>query len=150
MGKKFIIPIIVVLVLSLVLFVAYIAENLSVIDKSGERITFNVSAVDSNLSSFITTVKTKQYYEGYDEEVVKWMESLNDKRVFYGNRTVVIMDASEASKIPKEFGITDVDIYEHFSAEVIEMHKIGDKYQTVYHVRNVEFIRREIVSNGLA
>jgi len=37
------------------------------------------------------------------------------------------MDASEANNIPKESDITDVDIYEHFSAEVIEMHKLGDK-----------------------
>lgn len=150
MDKKFIISVIAVLILLLVVVVSYTGENPHAVDKSGEKMSFNVSSGSSTLTSFIQTVKTKAYYEGYDVETVKWMESLGDKRVFSGNDSIVIMDSAEAGKIPQDPGITDVYIYDHFSGEVIEKHKLTDKCPMIYYVKNVEFIEQEIVGNGLA
>lgn len=50
----------------------------------------------------------------------------------------------------QEPGITDVYIYNHFTAEVIETHKLCNKCPTEYYVQNVANTSQEIVSNGLA
>ena len=150
MDKKWTIPIVIVLVALFVLIVAYIDANQDVISHSGENKTFNVSSGSSELSKAIENIKTLPYYEGYNQETVKWMESLGNKRIFFGNDSVVIMDSSDAEKIPPEPGITDVYVYEHFTAEVVENHDFCDKYPNAYYVENVSYIGQEIISNGLA
>ena len=90
------------------------------------------------------------YFEGYDADTLKWMEDLGDQKVFMSDDCIVIMDSSNAGKIPEDPGITDVYIYNYFDAEVIENHDLGDELPTVYLVKNVKFINQEIVGNGLA
>lgn len=150
MNKRWVIPIVIVLVALFVLIFAYIDDNQDVINHSGENKSFNVSSGSSELSKFIENIKTLPYYEGYNPETVKWMESLGNKRVFFENDTVVIMDSFDAGKIPPEPGITDVYVYEHFTAEVVENHDFCDKYPEVYYVHNVDYIGQEIIGNGLA
>ena len=83
MDKKWFILIIILLVALSVMI--YLNNNSSqVIDKSGEKLSFNVSSGSSVLSRFVNDTKTKPDYVGYDRDTVKWMESLGDKRVFYG------------------------------------------------------------------
>ena len=150
MNKKWTIPIVIVLVVLFVLTVAYMDTNQDVIDHSGKTISFNVSSGSSELSKALDNIKTLPYYEGYNPETVKWMESLGSKRIFFGNDSVVIMDSSDAEKIPPEPGITDVYVYEHFTAEVVESHNFCDNYPTAYYVENVNYVGQEIISNGLA
>ncbi len=149
MDKKWTILIIVLAVL-FVAIVAYIDENPDATNSSGETMSFNVSSGPLELSAVIESIKTLPYYGGYDAKTVEWMEGLGNKKVFIGNDTIVIMDDVDAGKIPPEPGITDVYIYNQFSAEVIENHGLGNKLPTVYYVNNVKFINQEIVGNGLA
>lgn len=150
MNKKWTISIVIVLAALFVLFVAYIDDNPDVLNNSGEIKSFNVSAGSSSLPKSIEYIKTSPNYDGYNAETVKWMESLGEKRVFFGEDGIVIMDIYEANKIPPEPGITDVYIYDHFTASIVESHDLGQKYPTVYYVKNVKFTNQEIVSNGLA
>lgn len=129
----------------------YLNNNSSqVIDKSGEKLSFNVSSGSSLLSRFVNDTKTKPDYVGYDKNTVKWMESLGDKRVFFGNESVIIMDIANAEKIPDNHDITDVFVFDHFTADVVENHRLCDKIPEAYYVENVTFLNREIVDAGLA
>ena len=113
--------------------------------------TLNVSSEGPiELSKILTDIKTADYYKGYDNETVKWMESLGNKSVFFGNDQIVIMSSEDAEKIPKDPGITDVYIYNHFEGDVIENHDLGNKYPAVFYVENVTFVTQEIIGTGLA
>ena len=149
MDKKWFILIIILLVALSVMI--YLNNNSSqVIDKSGEKLSFNVSSGSSVLSRFVNDTKTKLDYVGYDRDTVKWMESLGDKRVFFGNESVIIMDIGNAEKIPDGHDITDVFVFDHFKADVVENHRLCDKIPEVYYVENVTFLNQEIVDAGLA
>lgn len=149
MDKKWFILIIILLVALSVMI--YLNNNSSqVIDKSGEKLSFNVSSGSSVLSRFVNDTKTKLDYVGYDRDIVKWMESLGDKRVFFGNESVIIMDIGNAEKIPDGHDITDVFVFDHFKADVVENHRLCDKIPEVYYVENVTFLNQEIVDAGLA
>jgi len=149
MDKKWFILIIILLVALSVMI--YLNNNSSqVIDKSGEKLSFNVSSGSSVLSRFVNDTKTKPDYVGYDRDTVKWMESLGDKRVFFGNESVIIMDIGNAEKIPDGHDITDVFVFDHFKADVVENHRLCDKIPEVYYVENVTFLNQEIVDAGLA
>ena len=150
MNNKWLIPIIIVLVALFAVAVAYLDENPDAINNSGETMSFNVSSGPSDLSEVIKSIKTLPYFEGYDADTLKWMEDLGDQKVFMGDDCMVIMDSSNAGKIPEDPGITDVYIYNYFDAEVIENHDLGDELPTVYLVNNVKFINQEIIGNGLA
>ena len=150
MKNKLTIPIIIILAALFVLLVAYADENPTAFDTNGEVRTFNVSSGYLELSKVIENIKTKPYYEGYNTQTVEWMESLGNKKVFFENNSIVIMNTFDAGKIPQDPGITDVYIYNYFTAKVVENHDLCDRYHTVYYVQNVEFINQEIVSNGLA
>ena len=126
MDKKWFILIIILLVALSVMI--YLNNNSSqVIDKSGEKLSFNVSSGSSVLSRFV-----------------------NDKRVFFGNESVIIMDIGNAEKIPDGHDITDVFVFDHFKADVVENHRLCDKIPEVYYVENVTFLNQEIVDAGLA
>lgn len=149
MDKKWFILIIILLVALSVMI--YLNNNSSqVIDKSCEKLSFNVSSGSSVLSRFVNDTKTKPDYVGYDRDTVKWMESLGDKRVFFGNESVIIMDIGNAEKIPDDHDITDVFVFDHFKADVVENHRLCDKIPEVYYVENVTFLNQEIVDAGLA
>ena len=149
MDKKWFILIIILLVALSVMI--YLNNNSSqVIDKSGEKLSFNVSSGSSVLSRFVNDTKTKPDYVGYDRDTVKLMESLGDKRVFFGNESVIIMDIGNAEKIPDDHDITDVFVFDHFKADVVENHRLCDKIPEVYYVENVTFLNQEIVDAGLA
>ena len=149
MDKKWFILIIILLVALSVMI--YLNNNSSqVIDKSVEKLSFNVSSGSSVLSRFVNDTKTKPDYVGYDRDTVKWMESLGDKRVFFGNESVIIMDIGNAEKIPDDHDITDVFVFDHFKADVVENHRLCDKIPEVYYVENVTFLNQEIVDAGLA
>ena len=150
MNKKWLILIVIMIFALFLFFVAYIMDNPSVISNSSETKSFNVSSGSSKLNDVIDTIRTSPYYEKYNEETVKWMESLGNKQVFFGNDVIVIMGSDDANKIPQDSGITDVYIYNYFTAKVVESHDLGDKYPTVYYVENVKYINQEIIGNGLA
>jgi hypothetical protein len=107
------------------------------------RETLNVSSAGPfKLSELIEEIKTKDYYKGYDNETVKWMESLGEKYVWSSHDKLVIMDSKwDSDKIPSIYAC-DVDFYEIFSCDVLESHSLGSvKYPAdVLLVKNVEYI----------
>ena len=97
------------------------------------------------LSDIIQDIKTADYYKGYDNETLAWMESLGDKQVFAGNGTFVVMDSGDAKKIPSEY-VCDVYIEEFIECHVIENHSIGNvKYpKDVLLVKDVDYLGQEV------
>lgn len=112
-----------------------------------QNVTLNVSSEGPiELSKIVEDIKTADYYKGYDNETVKWMESLGNKYVFVSKDAFVVMDKSDSDKIPSIFAC-DVVFNEIFSCDILENHTLGNvKYhKDVLYVENVDFIREEAV-----
>lgn len=123
----------------------YPADNNNVALNASLNETLNVSSEGPFvLSELINEIKTEDFFKGYDNETVKWMESLGDKYVFFSEDYYVIMDKDDADKIPSVFAC-DVNFYEIFSCEVLESHSLGNiEYpRDVLYVKNVNYIREE-------
>ena len=135
----------VVLVLVAVLGIALLHVGDSPSD-SAERKTLNVSSAGPlKLSELVKDIKTNEIYEGYDNETVKWMESLGEKYVWSSSDGYVIMDSKwDSDKIPSVYAC-DVSFEEIFSCDVMETHSLGNvKYpRDVLLVKNVEYIGEE-------
>ncbi len=142
--KKWTIAIVVVLVALFVLVVAYMADNPNAAD---ETMSFNVSSGSWKSGEYIKDIKT--HHKEYDPETVKWMESLGNKQIFFGNDSIIIMNDIDARKLHQDVDVTDVYIYHHFTAEVVETHNLTEG-RPVHYVKNVNYINQEIVDTGLA
>ena len=143
MDKKIILPIVVLLVILACALTYSFSETNGIEDKT----SFTVSSEGTiPLSEIIEDIKTREYYEGYDNETLAWMESLGDKQVFSGDGIFLIMSDYDAQKIPSEY-VTDVFIHDFVDCNVIENHSLGDiKYpKDVFYVKNVVYKGQEIV-----
>ena len=142
MGKKTVIIILIVLITALALVVGYYISD-SPNDENRE--TLSVSTGSIPLSDIIKDVETGSYYEGYDNETLKWMKSLGDKSVFSGNGTFVVMSPYDASKLRSEY-VTDAYITEEFRCTVLETHSLGNVTypKDVILVEDVEYLRENI------
>lgn len=150
MGKKTVIAILTVLVVILALVCIYYVYEAPEGDFGNSKMGV-YSEGPMNLTDIIEDIETSSYYEGYDNNTLNWMKSLGQKAVFNGNGTFVIMDFSDANKIPSVFA-TDVIIIEHFRCDIVEEHSLGNvKYpKEVLLVKNVEYLEEEIIDLGLA
>ena len=145
MSKKVVISIVVVLLAILGIVIGYAMDNPEGFSNDGNKTTLNVSSEGPiELSKIVNDIKTADYYKGYDNETLNWMESLGNKYVFSSSDEFVIMDKSDADKIPSVYAC-DVSFNEIFSCNVLEKHSIGDvKYpRDVLLVENVEYITEE-------
>ena len=119
-------------------------------DNSSEDVnktTLNVSSEGPiELSELIEDIKTHDYYKGYDNETVEWMESLGNKYAWFSSEEIVIMDKWDSDKIPSQY-VCDASFYEIFSCNVLEKHPLGDvQYpKDVLLVKNVEYIGENVV-----
>lgn len=142
--NKSVIAIIVVLVAVLGIALLYAGDDSS---NDGNRTTLNVSSEGPiELSKVINEIRTHEYYRGYDNETVQWMESLGNKYVWFSLDEIVIMDKWDSDKIPSQY-VCDASFNEIFSCNIVEKHSLGDiKYQKdVLFVKNVEYIGEETV-----
>ena len=142
MGKKTVIIILIVLITALALVVGYyISESPN--DENRETLTVSTGSIP--LIDIIEDVETGSYYEGYDNETLKWMKSLGDKSVFSGDGTFVVMSPYDASKLHSEF-VTDVYITQDFRCTVLETHSLGNVTypKDVILVEDVEYLRENI------
>ena len=142
--NKSVIAIIVVLVAVLGIALLYAGDDSS---NDGNRTTLNVSSEGPiELSKVINEIRTHEYYRGYDNETVQWMESLGNKYVWFSLDEIVIMDKWDSDKIPSQY-VCDASFNEIFSCNIVEKHSLGDiKYQRdVLFVKNVEYIGEETV-----
>lgn len=143
MKNKGIIAIVILLVAILSLVFAY---SISEVDNSTNRTELTVySEGPIELSEIIDDIKTGQYYKGYDNETVKWMESLGNKKVFVSNDSFVVMSAGDAGKLRSEY-VCDAYIEEFIECTVLENHSIGNvEYpKDVLLVKDVKYLGEEI------
>lgn len=142
--NKSVIAIIVVLVAVLGIVLLHAGDESS---NDGNRTTLNVSSEGPiELSKVINEIRTHEYYRGYDNETLQWMESLGNKYVWFSLDEIVIMDKWDSDKIPSQY-VCDASFNEIFSCNIVEKHSLGDiKYQRdVLFVKNVEYISEETV-----
>jgi hypothetical protein len=136
--------IIVVLVVILGAVLLHAGDNSS---EDVNKTTLNVSSEGPiELSELIEDIKTHDYYKGYDNETVEWMESLGNKYAWFSSEEIVIMDKWDSDKIPSQY-VCDASFYEIFSCNVLEKHPLGDvQYpKDVLFVKNVEYIGENVV-----
>ena len=111
------------------------------------KMTLNVSSEGPiELSELIEDIKTHDYYKGYDNETVEWMESLGNKYAWFSSEEIVIMDKWDSDKIPSQY-VCDASFYEIFSCNVLEKHPLGDVLypKDVLLVKNVVYIGENVV-----
>jgi hypothetical protein len=143
MTRKITIGIVIVLVAILCLFLAY-ASDISF--NGGEQRTLKVSSEGPiKLPQLVDEIRTHGYYRGYDNETVKWMESLGDKCVWVSSDEFVIMNKWDSNKIPSQY-VCDAYFNEIFSCDVLEKHSLGSgkNSKDVLLVKNVQYIGEEI------
>lgn len=143
MKDKSVIAIVILLlaILSLV-FVYSVNET----NDSGNKTVLNVySEGPIPLSAVIQDIRTGEYYEGYDNETLAWMESLGNKKVFSGNGTFVVMNSIDAGKLHSEF-VCDAYIVETMECTVLENRSLGDVEfpKDVLLVKDVKYLGEEI------
>jgi hypothetical protein len=151
MDKKFILGIVIVVVIAVLgISVVYSGDSTQTGNFTEKNVTLNVSFRDPvSISNLVNEIKAQDYYNGYDNETLKWIESLEGKCVFYGNNTIVIMDSADADKIPSPngMGVADVSYYEIFSCDILENHSLGNAAgpDNVLFVNNVTYIKNDTV-----
>ena len=137
--------IIALVVLLLAIFSLVLVFSFEETDGSANRTSLTVSSEGPiPLAGIVQDVKTGDYYEGYDNETLAWMESLGNKQVFVGDGAFVVMNSWDARKIPSEY-VCDAYIEEFIECDVLENHSIGDvKYpRDVLLVKNVDYLGQE-------
>ena len=142
--NRSLIAIVIVLVAILGIFSLYAIDHSS---DDLNKTTLNVSSEGPlELSNVIEDIKTHDYYKGYDNETVEWMESLGNKYAWFSSEEIVIMDKWDSDKIPSQY-VCDASFYEIFSCNVLEKHPLGDvQYpKDVLLVKNVEYIGENVV-----
>ena len=98
---------------------------------SAETVVLNASTEGPlTLKSVIDDIKEYSYYEGYDEETLRWMESLGSKSVFPSSGSIIIMDGYDAGKLHSEY-LTDAYIVQNFSCNIKENRTLLDGNYTV-------------------
>lgn len=144
MSKKTIV--FVILVLAAVLGAFLISAGDFSQSGDGNKTTLNVSSEGPlELSKLTGEIRTHDYYKGYDNETVSWMESLGNKYVWSSSDEFVIMDKWDSDKIPSDY-VCDAYFQEIFSCNVLENHSLGngDNPKDVLLVKNVEYVGEEI------
>ncbi|WP_406533952.1 hypothetical protein [Methanobrevibacter sp.] len=142
MNDKSIIAIVIVLLAILALVLVY---SFSETDDSTKTSITVSSEGPIPLYGIIEDIKTADYYEGYDNETVAWMESLGNKQVFVADGAFVVMDKGDAMKIPSQY-VCDAYIDEFIECKVLENHSLGDVEfsRDVLLVRDVDYIGQEV------
>ncbi len=143
MKSKGIIAVVILLLAILSLVSVYSVDEINNSDNKTELTVSSEGPID--LSAIIDDIKTGSYYKGYDNETVKWMESLGNKKVFVSNHSFVVMSSTDASKLRSEY-VCDAYIEEFIECEIVENHTLGDiKYpKDVLLVKDVRYLGEEI------
>ena len=96
------------------------------------------------LNVFVNEIKTHPYFEGYDNDTLTWLESLNQNYVvFSSNDSYYIMSQSDADRLPIEYA-TDVSITDICSCNIVDQKALGNNLRNVVLVENVQFKEQRI------
>lgn len=138
MNNKSIVAIVILLLAIFSLVLVYSFDEVGDVDKTSITVS---SEGPFPLSELIDDIKTSEYYRGYDNETLEWMESLGNKQVFVANDSFVVMNSWDARKIPSIY-VCDAYIEEFIDCKVLENRSIGEvKYpRDVLLVENVDYL----------
>ena len=141
-GKGIILIVILLLAILTLVFVYSIDETNDSLNKTELTVS---SEGPIELSAIINDIKTGSYYKGYDNDTVRWMESLGSKKVFVSNDSFVVMSTIDAGKLRSEY-VCDAYIEEFIECTVVENHTLGDvEYpRDVLLVKDVRYLGDEI------
>ena len=142
--------IVVVAVVALGIFMLYLNyDSQPDYNVTASNVTLNVSLKNPvAVHKLAREIKTEKYYQGYDDEALKWIESLRGKCAFFGENKIVIMDNNDAKKISSTHGmdVSDVSYYEIFSCDVLANRSLGNPagQDEVLLVNNVKYIKEDV------
>lgn len=105
--------------------------------------TLNISAGGYPVDYFVESLNKKEYYRGHDEKTKLWLISLSGNQVYSSSDYYVVMSKMDADKLRFE-DATDVIITDFFTCEIIENRSLGEGFNDVLYVRNVEFVDENI------
>lgn len=142
MKNKAIVIVLILILAVLSLTFVYSANSTGNANKTSLTV-YSEGPIDLNV--IIQDIKTKDSYKGYDNETLKWMESLGSKFVFPANGSFVVMSKEDAGKLTSEY-VTDASIEEFIDCHVIENHSLGNvKHpKNIILVENVTYMGKEI------
>ncbi|RAP44635.1 MAG: hypothetical protein BZ135_07855 [Methanosphaera sp. rholeuAM6] len=111
-------------------------------DVSSNNTTLDVSALKCDpVERWVYDIRTEDYFKGYNETTVEWLSGLKGMKVFSSDDYYVVMSEDDAGKLPVG-DAADVIINDIFTCEIMENRSLGDSYNDVLYVRNVEFVNQ--------
>lgn len=133
------------LILIIGIFILLSCSYASSADDNMNKTTLIVSSEGPvNLSDVIEDIQAYDYYGGYSNDTLKWMQSLGQKSVYTHTDKIVIMNREDADKLPSLY-ICDASMDVYFSCNVISKKSLGNSKDPldVYYVANVEYQKNE-------
>ena len=110
------------------------------------KTSLNVSSEGpKDLGMIIQDIKTQDRYRGYDNDTLKWMESLSSRYVFTSDDAIVVMSKEDASKLQSIY-VSDAYVEEFIGCKIIENRSLGDfnDSKDVLLVSDVKYMGQEI------
>lgn len=132
-----------VLIILIVLMELLLFSSTNAVDEStvNDTVILNLSSEGWTVSQMADDIRNESYFEGYDEDVLEWLESL-DGYVFSSPQGYVVVSSDDAGKIPMEFA-TDVDIRNFIECRIVENRSLGENLSDIIVVQDVEFKNQE-------
>ena len=99
------------------------------------------------LTQLTQTIKNHEYYKGYNNETLKWMESLGNQYAYPSDGKFIIMSKNDASNLKSEY-ILDAYKTQFFNCTLIEKHNLINENYTldIYYVKDVEYTGEKLTS----
>ena len=134
-------------ILAILAVIILLIFNYSVTELStGETALLSVTSEGPiELEQVIKDIESTSYYEGYDNNTLNWMKSLESQSVFMGDGIIVIMSQNDASHLHSEF-INDAYIVQDFKCNINENHTLCNlkRHIDVLVVSDVEYLGENI------
>ena len=150
MNKSLKAILIIILIIFLVvggLYLYYLMdENPSDSPLSSNRTTLTVASEGPyDVDRLCQEFRTHPYYEGCDNETVKWLEKYDNYQILSSSDAFVVIGKDEIAKIPV-LNANDVFVNETFECDIVENRSLGPGFQDVLLVRNIDYKHEDIKS----
>lgn len=161
MKKVVLIIVSIILLIFVGVFIAYLMDNdgqlndndaklLGINPESTVKITLS-TARPRDINELINDIKTMSYYEGYNNDTIKWMQSLKQTETYPSDKGYIIMDKTDAYKINNdifsEIDTTDVYTEYYIECKIVETHSLGSKKPVnILLVKDVKYLGNQTFS----
>ncbi|MBE6493970.1 MAG: hypothetical protein E7Z84_05105 [Methanosphaera stadtmanae] len=163
--KKVVLIIVSIIILLFVgVFIGYLMDNngklndndallLGINQESTVKITLSTTR-PRNINELIHDIKTMSYYEGYNNDTINWMQTLNQTETYPSDKGFIIMDKRDAQKIKVDI-ISDIDttdVYTEYYIEckIVENHSLDSKKPVnILLVKDVKYLGNKTFSHEI-